>query len=44
LCDVKLRDPSDKAAASEPDVEAEVEGRSGREVDVWDSNVAEPVL
>jgi hypothetical protein len=44
LCDVKLRVPSDKAAASELDVEAEVDGRSGSEVEVWERRVAEPVL
>jgi hypothetical protein len=28
-CDVKLREPRDKAAAREPEVEADVAGRSG---------------
>lgn len=29
LCEVKFRDPSERAAASVLDVDAEVEGRSG---------------
>lgn len=31
-CDVKLREPSDRAAARLPDVDEEVEGRSGKGV------------
>jgi hypothetical protein len=41
---VKLRAPSDKAAASELEVDEEVAGRSGREVEVWERAAAEPVL
>lgn len=44
LCDVKFKVPSDNAAASELDVEAEVDGRSGSEVEVWERRAAEPVL
>jgi len=34
LCDVKLKDPREKAAASVLDVEADVEGRSGTDGEV----------